>query len=1225
MDARDDTVGPKKQIWKPKQNNTNNSECTPTLTTAVPAADSNLNPEQPKPKRKRNRNKNKDKGKDSKDSESEPTSNANNKVDENLVDIPKNSYNKKKTNNEETRLMESLNQADRNGQNSNNRKRDQQNNRNVRQNAPQQERETKEDNDYDGNNRNYRGDRNIRNEINERNYRYDRNNQYERGGRTYGENRNNRNDRNERSYGNNNNNRNDRNDRNYGNERNNNRNYNDSNYNDKNYNNRNNRNNRNDRNDRNDRTNGNERNKRQRERKRRQFYPDYYPLEQVEKGLKEGKYIETELRVNPFNRTEGYASVEGQEIDVFIERKNQNRAFDGDTIIIEYLPEDQWVPFKKSKFDDIEAPLEGNEVSVAVNEEDVDVDEDIEELEESSSESEDAAGDVIVMDIPNSEVKTPDEIKNVQPTTSDQVTSNTTTATTPTDGSTTKKETTEPNNNNKQPSNNNNNNNQKMRPTARVIYIKEARHRTRQFVGFLELSEPSKKSEKNNNNNNNNNNNPTTTEGQQTTTDGKKKRRRGKKNKESDENNTSTTTTTSPTPTPIPSSSTTTSSSSTTGSSVESDVNKLSQMVSKMNITENNTSSSPPPPAKRQVRFIPIDRKAPVFIIRGNDHRIPDDFIHHPDKYSRTYFSIEFENWFPDLKLPFGKISRMVGIAGNIPDETEAILDENGFKGIRVDFHPNLISGIPNKVDINQKELQLRTDLRKERIFTIDPLTAKDLDDALSCKPLQNGNFEVGVHIADVSHYIPPGSILDVEAERRSTSVYLVQKCIPMLPPILCENLCSLNPREDRFAFSIVWEMTPECEIVNQKIFKSIIRSCVKLSYEDAQKVIENKEEGIENIKTTKNPELPSEDIAMDILNLYKLSKVMRQKRFDDGALSLGKSRLYFTLDEDQNPTGFKVYQYRDSNKLVEEFMLLANTCIAQFIHKKFPEQALLRRHAPPNAQKQKEFLKLCHKLGITIDWSSSGAFFDSLESLVSRYPNIPYIRQIMEDFATRPMMQAKYFCTGDAKDVASCRHYALSLPFYTHFTSPIRRYPDVIVHRLAYAAITGNDGGVAQKHKVSLIAKHSNTKKTDAKKAGSQSELLYLCVYLKDKQFCDENCVVADLDKESIYIYSPALGLSCKVQVGSKCTYNDKEQIATIKWKDEKSSKKKKKDKTKVEESNNTESDQTSTNTTTTTEDTESSPFPPLVLKPFSTVKIHFQVNSESRRSEVKAVLLPQ
>ena len=333
-----------------------------------------------------------------------------------------------------------------------------------------------------------------------------------------------------------------------------------------------------------------------------------------------------------------------------------------------------------------------------------------------------------------------------------------------------------------------------------------------------------------------------------------------------------------------------------------------------------------------------------------------------------------------------------------------------------------------------------REDLREEQICSIDPPGCQDIDDALHAKPLPNGNIEVGVHIADVSYFVRPDTPMDAEAASRGTTVYLVDKRIDMLPHLLGTNLCSLRPFVERLAFSALWEMTPDANVVSVRFTKSVIASKAAFTYEDAQK--------------RKDDATLDDPITTSIRLLNKLAIQLKQRRMAAGALNLASPEVRIQMDssESSGPIDVEQKQLFETNSLVEEFMLLANTSCAQRIYEAYPTTAVLRRHAPPpedNFETLKDILK--KRRGMELDTSSSGALAASLDRCVD--PSDPTFNTLVRILATRCMLAAEYFCTGSVARNAF-GHYGLAMGMYTHFTSPIRRYADVLAHRQLAAAI---------------------------------------------------------------------------------------------------------------------------------------------------------------------------
>nr|XP_013797273.1 PREDICTED: DIS3-like exonuclease 2 [Apteryx mantelli mantelli] len=502
---------------------------------------------------------------------------------------------------------------------------------------------------------------------------------------------------------------------------------------------------------------------------------------------------------------------------------------------------------------------------------------------------------------------------------------------------------------------------------------------------------------------------------------------------------------------------------------------------------------------KKCAMFSPVDHRVPRAYVSLAD--CPSDFVSRPEDYSNTLFICRIVDWKEDSNFATGQMAKTLGQAGEIEPETEGILTEYGVDFS--DFSPEVLECLPQSLPwvISLGELADRRDLRKECIFTIDPSTAKDLDDALSCKQLPDGNFEVGVHIADVSYFVKEETALDKMASERATSVYLVQKVIPMLPKLLCEELCSLNPMRDRLTFSVMWKVTPEGKILDEWFGRTVICSCVKLSYDHAQSMIESPGKVIspEELPPV-SPQHSIDKIQQAVLNLHRIAQHLRKQRFIDGALRLDQLKLSFTLDQESGmPQGCYIYQYRDSNKLVEEFMLLANMAVAHQIYRSFPEQALLRRHPPPQSKLLNDLVEFCDQVGLDIDFSSAGALHKSLNETFGTDRYSEARKEVLTNMFSRPMQMALYFCTGVLEDETLFRHYALNVPFYTHFTSPIRRYADIIVHRLLSASLGTSCPIKMEKDAIQQRADHCNDRKMASKRVQELSADLFFAIFVRE------------------------------------------------------------------------------------------------------------------------------
>ncbi|XP_054288241.1 DIS3-like exonuclease 2 [Macrosteles quadrilineatus] len=506
-------------------------------------------------------------------------------------------------------------------------------------------------------------------------------------------------------------------------------------------------------------------------------------------------------------------------------------------------------------------------------------------------------------------------------------------------------------------------------------------------------------------------------------------------------------------------------------------------------------------PNSSYVVFSPRDSRVPRIKIPLSDPSLPAGYKHSPGAYTDTIFTAQITAW-TNVNIAEGKILKEVGKSGDVEAETMAILLENNLDPTPHDpilniFFPRLPYTIPDE------EIAKRDDLRKECIFTIDPATAKDLDDAVSAKKLENGNFEVGVHISDVSHFLQPKTMLDHKVSKRATTIYLVQRVYHMLPLELCQ-LCSLTSGEDKLAFSVFVELTPDAQVVTHRFARSVIHSCTKLAYEHAQMVIDDLDKTFtaEDFPEVSNG-FTAEDCAERIRILYKLSQIMRKRRFDSGALRIDQPKLCFHLDaETQTPLSSFIYQNKESHRLIEEFMLLANMTVAEHIYTAYPDLAFLRHHLPPKLNMMLELQKRLETYGIHLDISDAGTLHSSMlkygSPVEGEDETISWARYIvLNQMCAKPMLRANYFCP--SKEIPELHHYALNAPYYTHFTSPIRRYADVMVHRLLAASLELTPPPTWSHLDSKRIATICNRQKLAAKVAGDQSSLLFLALYLRE------------------------------------------------------------------------------------------------------------------------------
>jgi len=413
---------------------------------------------------------------------------------------------------------------------------------------------------------------------------------------------------------------------------------------------------------------------------------------------------------------------------------------------------------------------------------------------------------------------------------------------------------------------------------------------------------------------------------------------------------------------------------------------------------------------------------------------------------------VRITEWPENEQIPYGEVLDVLGPTGENNTEIHAILAEYGLPYV----YPAAVEKAADKIDagITPEVVAEREDMRGVVTFTIDPRDAKDFDDALSVRRMPGGNYEVGVHIADVTHYVKPDSIIDREARERATSVYLVDRVVPMLPEHLCNGICSLRPDEDKLAFSVIFEMDDQGRVLDSRIRRTVIRSVRRFTYEEAQDVIES----------------GSGDYADEILLLDRLAKILRKERYANGSVEFDRTEVRFEIDEKGHPVSVFFKESKDANKLIEEFMLLANKTVAAAIGrpegKRKPKAFVYRVHDTPDPDRLSDFAKLARTLGYKV--RKEGAAADINKSINRMLADVQGKGEenFLSTLAIRSMAKAIYTTT-------NIGHYGLGFDYYTHFTSPIRRYPDMMVHRLLARYLAG--GRSAALDKLEEECKHSS------------------------------------------------------------------------------------------------------------------------------------------------------
>ena len=519
---------------------------------------------------------------------------------------------------------------------------------------------------------------------------------------------------------------------------------------------------------------------------------------------------------------------------------------------------------------------------------------------------------------------------------------------------------------------------------------------------------------------------------------------------------------------------------------------------------------------RAKTRFVGVLQKQERFAFMVSDSRtMPVDIFIHADDLGGAENGekvlVEMTDWPERMNNPVGKVVKRLGRPGDNNVEMQSILAEYDFP---LEFPKEAEAEAKKIKNPTKKEIASRRDFRDVLTFTIDPADAKDFDDALSYRQLENGHTEVGVHIADVSYYVKPGSAIDREAYERGTSVYLVDRTIPMLPEKLCNEVCSLRQDEEKLCFSVVMEMDNKGKVHNSWMGKTVIRSDRRMAYEEAQEIIEGvtgSEKGVKGSERT--------NVEEAVLKLHALASRLREQRYKSGAINFESQEVKFQLDENAKPIGVYIKESKEANWLIEEFMLLANRTVAEYVGKpntqksktknqNSPKTFVYRVHDEPNPEKLNTFVEFVAKLGFSMKTGSRKALAESYNRL---FENIAGRGEehMVDTIAIRTMSKAYY-------STDNIGHYGLAFPYYTHFTSPIRRYPDLMVHRLLERYLEG--GSSVNKEEYEEYCKHSSIMEKKAADAERSSVKYKQAEFLADKLGQVFPALISGVSKWGIY-----------------------------------------------------------------------------------------------------------
>lgn len=530
---------------------------------------------------------------------------------------------------------------------------------------------------------------------------------------------------------------------------------------------------------------------------------------------------------------------------------------------------------------------------------------------------------------------------------------------------------------------------------------------------------------------------------------------------------------------------------------------------------------------RKKMEFVGvIDIQDNFAFVEMSDHKmytdifVPKENIGEAKKGEKVL--VEIVEWPEKKDSPIGRIVKSLGMPGEHNTEIHSILAQYG---LPYEF-PAAVEAFANQIDtsIQPQEIKKRRDMRKTLTFTIDPKDAKDFDDALSFEVLKNGNFEIGIHIADVSHYLQPGTVLDDEAFERATSVYLVDRVVPMLPEVLSNNACSLRPHEEKYTFSAVFEINKKAEVLSKWFGRTVTYSDARFAYEEAQDILDNNpsltlnDTNFDGIDTTISKEVSltgteyktDKNIATAVVTLDRLAKILRKERMNNGAISFDKVEVKFILDNNSNPSGVYFKESREANKLIEEFMLLANRSVSEFIGKQNPKKTFVYRvHDEPDDEKIAALENIIKQFGYKMNTRDKKSTSQSLNQLLSDVQGKKE-QNLIDTLAIRSMSKAVYTTN-------NIGHYGLAFDYYSHFTSPIRRYPDVMAHRLLQEYLDGKPS--AKEEEYEEKCKHSSDMEYLASSAERDSIKYMQIKFMQDHKDEDFLGVISGVTEWGIYV----------------------------------------------------------------------------------------------------------